>query len=314
MSGPDSVTSSDGPENAKSPVFGDSERDEAKILIGRALTEDMPGDDVTSEPLVPESLHIEADVVSRQAGVGCGLPVVVLLFEELARRESSPAVEVEIRTGDGQEVTPGDVLATMRGGARAILRGERPALNFLQHLSGVATRTRQFVDAIAGTGCSLYDTRKTTPGWRGLEKYAVRCGGGSNHRLDLSEFALIKDNHRQICASLGDSDFAGWIRKIRGVRSAALVELEIDNPEDLPAALEAKPDLLLLDNFSLSDLRRAVEFVRQWPGPRPELEASGGVELSTAREVAETGVERVAVGAITHSAPALDIGLDFRTG
>jgi nicotinate-nucleotide pyrophosphorylase (carboxylating) len=287
--------------------FGDFEADEARFLIGRALSEDMPRDDVTTDPLIPASAVIEAEIVARQEGVVSGLPVVALLFAQL-----DGELKLEIERPDGARVAPSDILARVRGPARAVLRGERPALNFLQHLSGIASRTREFVDALADTGCGLYDTRKTTPGWRALEKYAVRCGGGANHRRDLSEFALIKDNHRQILAALGDPHIAGWIRKIRELRSEVLVELEIDDPDDLVPALEAQPDLLLLDNFSLSDLRRAVETVHEWPGPKPSVEASGGVNLSTARAVAETGVNRVAVGALTHSAPALDIGLDLR--
>ena len=289
------------------PDFGPVETDGARFLIGKTLSDDLPDIDVTTDPLIPADVWVEAAFVARQGGVLSGLPVVALLFEQV-----DPTLELHVDRGDGGRVEPSDILARVSGPARAVLRAERPALNFLQHLSGIASRTREFVDSLAGTGCALFDTRKTTPGWRGLEKYAVRCGGGRNHRRDLSEFALIKDNHRQILADLGDPDIASWIRKIRALRSGVLVELEIDERGDLTEALEAQPDLLLLDNFSLSDLRHAVPVGREWPGPKPALEASGGVDLSTARAVAETGVDRVAVGALTHSAPALDIGLDLR--
>lgn len=281
------------------------EQDEARTLILRGLEEDCPDGDVTSELLLPEDRTIRAGFVPRDNGVVCGIPVVAALF-----REIEPAISLRPLRSDGDRIHSGEAFMEIEGPIQPILRGERLALNFLQRLSGVSTLTRRFVDAVAGTHCHIYDTRKTTPGWRALEKYAVRAAGGKNHRRGLSDMVLIKDNHRKVLASLGDADLTGWLQRIRQVRSELAVEIEVDSVDELNAALEAGYELILLDNFSLEDLGRAVTLTRRRPGKTPVLEASGGVRLESVREVAETGVDRIAVGAITHSAVALDIGLD----
>ncbi len=286
--------------------FGAAETSETRALILRGLEEDLPSGDVTSELLIPEGVRVRAQFVPREDGILCGLPVVAALF-----REIEPALALRPLRSEGDRIVEGDSFLEIQGPGLAVLRGERLALNFLQRLTGVATLTRRHADLIRPTECLLYDTRKTTPGWRALEKYAVRVGGGRNHRQDLSSFALIKDNHRQILEALGSSDVGGWIERLREVRSEVPVELEVDDLDQLRSALSAECDIVLLDNFSLADLEAAVEMVRAWPGRRPQLEASGGIDLRTVKAVAETGVDRLAVGALTHSAAALDIGLDL---
>ena len=269
-------------------------------LVAQALEEDLDGGvDVTSVATVPFEHESTADLVARADGVVAGLPVAAAVFE-LA---SDDAVEIDWLAEDGQRVRRGDVLMSLTAATRALLTGERTALNLLCHLSGVATLTRQWVDAVEGTGAAIRDTRKTTPGLRALEKYAVRCGGGVNHRMSLSDAALVKDNH--VVAA------GGVVEAFRAVRAEfpdLPVEVEADSVSDAVAAVEAGADLVLLDNMSLRDLRRAVEAV----AGRARLEASGGLTLRRARAVAETGVDYLAVGALTHSAPVLDIGSDLR--
>lgn len=284
----------------------DDESEEALALIQRGLAEDVPSGDITSEHLIPQDVTIRASFVSRAPGVLCGLPVVADLF-----REIEPAILLRPLKNEGDRIKAGQSFLEIQGPVQPILKGERLALNFLQLLSGIATLTRRYVDEIQDTQCKLYDTRKTTPGWRHLQKYAVRVGGGHNHRRSLSEFALIKDNHRQVLRALGDTDISSWIQRIRQKQSQVLVELEVDQLDDFEEVLKSELDIVLLDNFSTAGLARAVELVRAWDGKKPLLEASGGIDLGNLAEVARTGVDRVAVGAITHSARALDIGLDL---
>ena len=245
------------------------EIDEAETLIRRGLVEDVPGGDVTSEWLMPPDVEIRACFVPRQEGILCGMPVVASLF-----REIDPDISLRPLRSEGDRLVPGEPFLEIEGAVQPILRGERLALNFLQLLSGISTLTRRYVDEIVGTSCGLYDTRKTTPGWRFLQKYAVRIGGGKNHRRSLSDFALIKDNHRQVLRALGDQNIADWIQRIRQRRSEVLVELEVDQLDELRDALTAGLDIILLDNFSIEGLSRAVEIVRAFEGPRPQLEAS----------------------------------------
>jgi nicotinate-nucleotide pyrophosphorylase (carboxylating) len=285
--------------------FGDREEEEALFLVRRGLAEDAPAGDVTTEVLLLLEATVSAVVRAREAGVVCGAPVATLVFRAL-----DPAVRFEPLVGDGAAVVRGAAVAEIAGPAGAVLRGERLALNFLQRLSGIATATRSYVDALAGTSCRLLDTRKTTPGWRYLEKYAVRAGGGTNHRYNLSDFALIKDNHRAVLRARGAASFRDWIARLRQARPRIPVELEVDTLEEFDQALLARPDIILLDNFSLADLGEAAARARKLGADRPLLEASGGIDRETVRRVAESGVDRVAVGAITHSARALDIGLD----
>ncbi|MCW2495878.1 carboxylating nicotinate-nucleotide diphosphorylase [Jatrophihabitans sp.] len=271
-------------------------------VIARALAEDL-GDagDLTTTATIPESLRASASLVPRHPGVVAGLPVAALVFETV----SDGRLHVELRAADGDRVQPGQVVAVVSGPVRDLLTAERTALNLLGHLSGVATATRQWADAIEGTHARVRDTRKTMPGLRALEKYAVRMGGGVNHRMSLSDAALVKDNH---VAAAG-----GVVPAFEAVRAAypgVPLEIEVDDLAQLREVIAAGADLVLLDNMSPADMRAAVEFV----AGRALLEASGGLQLAVAREVAETGVDYLSVGALTHSAPVLDIGLDITVG
>ncbi len=285
-------------------AFSERERQAAAVLISSGLQEDAPAGDLTSEILVAESVSLRAAVVPRQDGILCGLPVVAELF-----RQVEPAISLRPLRSDGDRVAAGAPVLELDGPAQPVLRGERVALNFLQRLSGIATATRRIVDAVAGTGCRVYDTRKTIPGWRVLERYAVRVGGGFNHRFSLSDLVIVKDNHRQVLAALGEDSMEAWVRRVRETRPGVAVELEVDSIDELESALRAGADIVLLDNFGVEELRRAVELTRGM-ARKPLLEASGGITAANAAEVAATGVDRMALGAITHSAPALDLGLD----
>lgn len=266
-------------------------------VASAALAEDLAGGvDVTSEATVAATQVSTGDFVARGSGVVAGLPVAEAVMALLGG-ECTPM------TGDGTRVQAGDRLLVVTGPTRALLTGERTALNLLCHLSGVATVTRQWVDAVAGTAAVVRDTRKTTPGLRALEKYAVRCGGGTNHRMSLSDAALVKDNH--VVAAGGT---AAAFAAVRAMWPGLPVEVEVDSLEQLDAALDAGADLVLLDNMAADLLREAVART----AGRARLEASGGLRLADARTVALTGVDFVSVGALTHSAPVLDIGLDLR--
>jgi nicotinate-nucleotide pyrophosphorylase (carboxylating) len=266
------------------------------------LLEDRAAEDATTIPTVAEDLRGEATLLAKEAGVLAGLPIAEEVF-----RAFDLGIRLEALVNDGEAFQAGDVLARLDGRVRPLLQGERLALNFLQRLSGTATLTRQFVDAIAGTRAVILDTRKTTPGLRALEKYAVRCGGGTNHRADLASMAMIKDNHREALEREGRS-LAEGVAEIRRGAPGIAVEIEIDALSDLEAALAAGPEWILLDNMELADMAEAVV----WAGDRVKLEASGGVTLQTVRAIAETGVDAISVGALTHSARALDISLDLR--
>ena len=269
-------------------------------LARRALDEDLMGGlDVTSVATVPFDHEGIADVVARAPGVVAGLPVAAAVFELAADDD----VDVTIRMRDGDTVAPGDVALTAIGLTRTLLTAERSALNVACHLSGIATQTRRWVDAVAGTKARILDTRKTTPGLRVLEKYAVRCGGGSGYRMGLSDAAMVKDNH--IVAAGG---VVAAYRAVRETFPEVPVEVECDSVEQVRAAVEAGADLLLLDNMTTEQLREAVRVA----DGRARLEASGGMTLDRAREVAETGVDYISVGALTHSAPVLDLGFDLR--
>jgi nicotinate-nucleotide pyrophosphorylase (carboxylating) len=279
-------------------------------LIQAALQEDCAGDDVTTTSLVAPEARETARMLARDPGVPAGLGLaarVAQVFDE--------GIEFCEKVPDGTGVEPGTVLATLEGPAAAILSVERTMLNFVQRLSGIATLTARYVEEVRGTGTGIYDTRKTTPGWRELEKYAVRCGGGCNHRMTLSEMALIKDNHLAIFGASPDEPqgVGRAVETVRRVYPDVPVEVEVDTLEQLEAALPGKPDLVLLDNMSPADVRRAVVLVDQLcsDAHRPKLEASGGITLANVREYAHAGADRIAIGAITHSAPAMDIGLDM---
>ena len=269
-------------------------------VVLRALAEDLAGGvDVTSVATIPAEQVDVADLVARAEGIVAGLPVAAAVFDLAGAGD----VAITNARHDGSRVRGGDVLLTAAGPTRALLTAERTALNLLGRLSGIATATRAWVDAIEGTGAAVRDTRKTTPGLRALEKYAVRCGGGVNHRFSLSDAALVKDNH--VLAAGGVVAAFGLVR---AAYPDLPVEVEADSVDDAVAAVEAGADLVLLDNMGLEQLREAVSRV----AGRARLEASGGLRLAGARAVAETGVDYLAVGALTHSAPVLDIGCDLR--
>ncbi len=267
-------------------------------LAAAALAEDLAGGtDVTTAATVPAAARGRGDLVARTPGVAAGLPVAEAVFT-LASAELDCAELV----ADGDRVAAGQPVLRVTGPVRPILTAERTALNLLCHLSGIATLTRQWADAVAGTAAAIRDTRKTTPGLRALEKYAVRCGGGVNHRMSLSDAALIKDNHVAAAGSV-----AAAFAAVRSQAPGLPLEVECDTLDQVAEALAAGADLILLDNFTIADMAAAVRLA----GGRALLEASGGLTLASAREVAETGVDYLAVGALTHSAPALDIGLDL---
>ncbi len=270
-------------------------------VIRAALAEDLGrAGDITARACVPADANLTADFVCRRGGVVAGLSVVRLTLAEL-----DPGATVEPLSADGQAVPAGTALARVSGNARAILAAERTALNLLGRLCGVATLTQDFVDAISGTKAKITDTRKTTPGLRALEKYAVRCGGGVNHRFGLDDAILIKDNHVAACGSVGEA-----VRRAKAYAGHLVkVEVEVDSLLQLREALAHDPDVIMLDNFGLEDMREAVKLV----GGRVTLEASGGVNLETVREIAETGVDVISIGALTHSARVVDIGLDAVT-
>jgi nicotinate-nucleotide pyrophosphorylase (carboxylating) len=270
-----------------------------------AVEEDLAGGtDVTTAATVRTGARGRAELVARAAGVVAGLPVaetVLALSAAVSGSANAGSLAGSALVADGDRVSAGQVVLTVDGPIAAILTAERTALNLLCHLSGIATLTRRWVDAVAGTGARIRDTRKTLPGMRALQKYAVRCGGGVNHRMSLADAALIKDNHVAAAGSVGAA-FAA----VRA-RTAVPVEVECDTLDQVNEALQAGADLILLDNFAVEDVAEAVRLA----GGRALLEASGGLTLERARAVAETGVDYLAVGALTHSAPALDIGLDL---
>ncbi len=287
-------------------IFTPEETEACRRLATLALDEDLgAAGDITSEVLIPVERIGVAVIVARQAGVLAGLQGAELTFALV-----DPTLTFEAVCPDGSSVQTGDRLAVVSGRARSLFRGERTALNFVQRLSGVATLTRRYVDAIAGLSCWILDTRKTTPAWRLLEKYAVRLGGGHNHRLGLYDEILIKDNHLAALAGHADpiTEAVQLTRQKHG--TSVPLEIEVDTLEQLEIALRARPDTVLLDNMSLDDLRKAVQR-RNEIASGVLLEASGGVTLQTVRSIAETGIDRISVGALTHSAPALDIGLDY---
>ena len=273
-----------------------------EAVVRTALAEDLRyGPDVTTEATVPAGAVATADVAARQPGVIAGVPVALAVLDVAGL----PVAAAGVTRPDGTAVAPGDIVLTVTGPLRQLLTAERTLLNLMTHLSGIATATRAWVSAVAGTGAVIRDTRKTTPGLRDLEKYAVRCGGGRNHRLGLGDAALIKDNH--VAAAGG---IAAAIDAVRGAAPGIAMEVECDTLDQVREALAAGCELILLDNMSLAEQRAAVALARRFPGTA--MEASGGLRLDTARAVAQTGVDYLSAGALTHSSPALDLGLDLR--
>lgn len=270
-------------------------------LVRDALEEDRAFDDATTLATVSPALSGTASFLAKEEGVLAGMPVALEAFRQL-----DPQAKLVVHVAEGQAFSDRTVLAEVTCAVQAMLRAERVALNFLQRMSGTATLTRRFVDAVRGTQAVILDTRKTTPGLRDFEKYAVRCGGGTNHRRDLAAMAMIKDNHREALERM-ERSLADGVEAIRSRVPGIAVEVEIDSLTQLAAALEARPEWVLLDNMDTGEMAEAV---RRTAG-RAKLEASGGVNLSTVRAIAETGVDAISVGALTHSARALDISLDL---
>jgi len=272
----------------------------ARPLIELAVAEDIGPGDATSEAVLPMGLDLHGRIVAKQSGVIAGLPAAEAMFARV-----DPTLRFTPHVRDGDAVTPGDVVAEVVGPGRGMLAAERIALNFLQHLSGVATLTRAFVDAVAGTGATILDTRKTHPGYRVLEKYAVRMGGGQNHRLSLHDMLLVKDNHIAAAGSL-----AAAVERARAAHPDLPIEVEVKDLDELREALALHvagclPDRIMLDNMDLDRMRAAVRLA----AGRVGLEASGGVSLERVAVIAATGVDYISVGALTHSAPALDLSM-----
>jgi nicotinate-nucleotide pyrophosphorylase (carboxylating) len=300
-------------------VEWDAAAEEAcRRLVRLAVAEDIERQqDWTTVALVPAEATGSAAMAARRAGVVAGLPAARVALAEMDSR-----IELRELVAEGSSVASAAQLALLTGPARSLLTAERIALNLVGRLSGVATLTRRYVDAVAGTKARIYDTRKTTPGWRRLEKYAVRMGGGSNHRLGLFDAVLIKDNHLRLGAEAGGGAHfmpAEAVRRAKVFLTSAfperpapmIVEVEVDTLDQLREVLGERPDIVLLDNMSLDDLRAAVA-IRDSVAPHVELEASGGVQLETVAQIAHTGVDRISVGALTHSAAWFDVGLDWQ--
>jgi nicotinate-nucleotide pyrophosphorylase (carboxylating) len=267
-------------------------------FIRRTLAEDLgAGGDVTSNATITPEARFTAEMNCREPIVVAGLDIASAFFRTL-----DPEMRIEQLASDGEQVETGTVLMRLNGNARAMLAAERSALNTLQHLSGIATLTRRYVDAIAGTGATLLDTRKTIPGLRALDKFAARMGGAHNHRMRLDDGVLIKDNHVAVCGGVAEA-----VRRAKAANTGLQIQVEVDRIEQIEPALAAGADRLLLDNMPPAVLREAVALV----AGRVPLEASGGVDLDTIRAIAETGIDFISVGRITQSAPAADIGLDY---
>ena len=272
-----------------------------QALVDLAISEDlMGGTDVTSLATIPETQTSQLDLVTRSKGVIAGIDIASLVFLSINDKK----IELEKFVSDGAAVDAKTCVLSAKGATVDLLTAERTALNFLGHLSGIATMTNKWVKEISGTNAKIRDTRKTTPGLRILEKYAVRIGGGTNHRMSLNDQALIKDNHIVAAGSIKKA-----IEKVKDKFPDLAFEIEVDNLAQLSEALSANAELILLDNFSTDDLKKAVSLVNR----KAKLEASGGITFENARKIAETGVDYLAVGALTHSAPVLDIGGDLRT-
>jgi len=272
-------------------------------LVRIALEEDAPWGDLTSDTLLAADTKLSANLVAREDGILGGIDLFTT-----AMRMADPTTHIAVTVEDGQFFTSGTVLASVTGSARAVLKAERVGLNFVQHLSGIATLTAQYVAAAAGTSARIVDTRKTTPGLRVLERYAVRCGGGRNHRFSLSDAVLVKDNHLAAVLAAGAANVTDALKELRQrVPHTTHIEVEVDRLDQIDSMLAADVDTIMLDNFSLGDLRRGVEQI----AGRALVEASGGVRLERIAQIAATGVDIISVGALTHSVRSLDLGLDF---
>ncbi|MCD6404861.1 MAG: carboxylating nicotinate-nucleotide diphosphorylase [Planctomycetes bacterium] len=290
------------------PYFDELTLRAAEKAVREALAEDFsPAGDITSAAVVPEGLSAGGVFLVKEDATLAGVPVV----EEVCRQVSAD-ITLDVLKSDGDAVCAGEAALRVEGPARALLLAERTSINFLSHLSGVATLTRRFVEVVGGANARILDTRKTLPGLRVLEKYAVRCGGGVNHRFGLSDQVLVKDNHLALMRRAGGGDLRAALAAIRAkVPGGVQVEVEAKTLHEVEAALRAGVDIIMLDNMTLEMMREAVALVAGAPGTRPAIEASGGVTLTSVAEIAATGVDRISIGALTHSAPSIDISLEM---
>jgi len=278
-------------------------RDAVDTILRMALLEDAPWGDLTSQSLIPATASVTAQLAAREQGVFCGQDIVTAAFSL-----TDPAITTDFHINDGEAFAHGAIIATIKGPARGILQAERVALNFAQRLSGIATLTAAYVAEAAGTKARIVDTRKTTPGLRLFERYAVRCGGGHNHRFSLSDAVMAKDNHLAVLAAHSSAPLTDSLLALRAVvPHTTHLEVEVDRLDQIDAALAANVDTVLLDNFSIDDLRTAVRRING----RALTEASGGITLDLIRDIAATGVDLISIGALTHSVRALDLGLDI---
>lgn len=274
----------------------DMDQKEIIPIVKNALREDIGNGDITTDLAIPQNMGAKAVLLAEEEGVLCGLAVAELVFREL-----DPRIEFRALSRDGEKIAPGQVLAEIRGNARALLSGERVALNFLQRLSGIATTTRKCAEIAGPYGVKILDTRKTSPGLRVLEKYAVRCGGGENHRMGLYDMILVKDNHIRLLGGLKSA-----LKTIRK-KTKGRIEVEVENMDQVKEALEFKPDIIMLDNMPLEDIWRAVKMI----GKKARVEASGGINLSNLEGVAKTGVDFISLGCLTHSFKSLGIKMEM---
>jgi nicotinate-nucleotide pyrophosphorylase (carboxylating) len=271
-------------------------------VVGAALREDAPNGDVTSEHLIPAAANATAELVAREPGVFSGADVFIAAF-----KLTNSSIVVEMKISDGQEFSAGQVLAVITGPARSVLTAERIGLNFVQRMSGIATLTAKFVAKVAGTKAKILDTRKTTPNLRAFERKAVLDGGGHNHRFSLSDQVMAKDNHLAVLTR-GGKDLTTELRRVKSELAANIkLEVEVDSLDQIPSVLAAGVDIIMLDNFELDDMKKGVELING----ACVVEAAGGVNLETVGEIAKTGVDVISVGALTHSARALDLALDL---
>jgi nicotinate-nucleotide pyrophosphorylase (carboxylating) len=273
-----------------------------EAIVRMALMEDAPWGDITSQSLLPADARISAQLVARENGILCGEDIFA------AAMRMTGTIVIQFAVHDGEQFAKGELLATVDGQAQTVLQAERVALNFVQRLSGIATLTAQYVEETAGTKARIVDTRKTTPGLRLLERYAVRCGGGYNHRFSLSDAVMAKDNHLAVLTRHGKVNLTDQLRSaFARLPHTTHVEVEVDHPEQIEAVLAAGVDTIMLDNFTIEELRAGVQQI----AGRALVEASGSVRLDDVREISSTGVDIISVGALTHSARSLDLGLDF---
>ncbi len=283
---------------------------EIRKIVAKALGEDIGKSDITTNALIPKDKKIKAVILTRQRAVVCGIEIAKMAFRKMDKN-----TVITTYHNDSDTVKPNSVIMQIEGNARAILSAERTALNFLSHLSGIATRTAQFIDKLKPFKAKIFDTRKTIPGLRLLGKYAVRCGGGFNHRMDLGDMVLIKDNHKRIIISKSQiPNIKHIIEYVREkIPKTIKIEIEVENLKEFKDVFSAKPDIIMLDNMNLADIKKAVNLARlNKITSRPKIEASGNVTLNNVRAIARTGVDMISIGSLTHSVKAIDMALEVK--